>query len=116
MVTKFDDANLFVYRGDREVYKFTVTEGGVAKDLTGATITCQGREDFDSATTLFDFSIIDGVDGSNFSTGLVVVVLPSVTTEILPDESRYDIQVVIGGEKFTIAKGKLLVTRDVTRP
>lgn len=116
MVTKFDDANLNIYRGDREVFQFSVTEGGSPKDLTGATVVCQGREDFDDATTLFDITITDGVDGNDFPTGQIVLVLPATLTEVLPAKSRYDIQVSVGTEKFTIAKGKLLVTKDVTRP
>lgn len=116
MATKFDDSNLKVYRGDREPYKFTVTENGAPKDLSGHTITAQAREDFDSATTLFDITITDSVDGNDHVNGIVVLIISSAITTLLPEKSRYDIQAVLGTEKFTIAKGQLLLTKDVTRP
>ena len=116
MANKFVDTNLNVYRGDRESYKFTVTSGGTPLDLSGHTITAQGRDDEDSVTTNFSFTITDSVDGNDHANGIVVLVLPTTVTENLPEKSRYDIQAVLGVDKFTIVKGRLVLTKDVTRP
>ena len=121
MATKFDDSNLKVYREDNEAYKFTVTRDGNPVDLSDATnpgivIKSQGRDDFDSPTTLFDITITDGVDGNDHANGIVVLVLPTTVTLVLPEKSRYDLQFTIGTKITTIAKGQLLLTKDVTRP
>ena len=116
MATKFVNTDLKVYRGDREVYRFTVTENnGQTKDLSGHTIRAQGRDGIESVSTNFDFTLVDLADGNDFANGIVVLVLPPSVTSQLAESTRYDIEAVFGDEKFTLVRGRLLLTLDVTR-
>ena len=113
--TKFESTDLNCYRGDRELYTFTVTSGGSAYNLAGYTIVATGRASEDDSTSLFSITIADATNGSSFATGVVVLVIPAATTAALPNELMYDIQATSGSIVTTIAKGKIKVTKDVSR-
>lgn len=113
--TKFESTDLNCYRGDTETYTFNVTSGGSAYNLSGYTIVATGRAAEDDSSTLFSITITDGAIGSSFSTGVVVFRIPATTSATLPNQLLYDIQATSGSIVTTIAKGKIKVTKDVSR-
>lgn len=114
--TKFQPTDLNCYRGDTETYTFNVTSGGSAYNLSGYTIVMSGRAMEDETTELFNIAVSDGAIGSDFANGIVVARIPAATTATLPAQLVYDLQATSGAIITTLAKGKLNVTKDVTRP
>lgn len=113
--TKFEQTDLNCYRGDTETYTFNVTSGGSAYTLSGYTIVATGRASEDETSTLFSITITDGQIGSSFSSGVVVFRIPATTSATLPAVVVYDIQATSGSTVTTIAKGRIKVTKDVSR-
>ncbi len=111
-----EDINIQIYRGDTKDIRFMVkNSAGIAYDLTGFTIRSQARLSADSEETLFDITVEDGYNGSDFSTGIVVLRIPADDTADLPPSCVYDIQAESSSMTFTIAKGRLVLRKDVTR-
>lgn len=113
--TKFQDMALDAYRGDNETYTFTITDAdGDAVDLSTYTVKAQGRRTPDETLAAFDITIAN-TSPSNFALGIVVLVLPAATTALMDGTYYYDIEASKTGDKVTLARGLLTVTRDVTR-
>ena len=51
---------LVMYRGDDRDYEFTITEEGVAFDLTDYTVVFTAREDIDDEDAVFTLTTADG--------------------------------------------------------
>jgi len=112
--TKFQQTDLQLYRGDTETYTFNVTSGGSAYNLSGSTIVATGRATEDATAKLFEITVTDGQIGSNFTNGVVVLRIPAATTALLPSKLVYDLQATNGGIVTTLAKGEIIVTKDVS--
>lgn len=116
--TKFEGHDLQVYRGDNEVYTFTVyqsTTSSTVIDLVGYTVTCFIRETPQSPVTLAEISISDG-GGSDFTNGVIQLTIPKATTRTLPRKCYYDIQAESGAlTSKTVIRGEITVFQDVTR-
>ena len=113
--TKFENIDLSCYRGDSETYTYTITTAaGVAVNLSTYTISAKIRRDPDAVTVDATISIAD-TSPSSFSTGIVCLMLPAVTTAALSGTYWYDIEATKIGSTITLARGKLVVTPDVTR-
>lgn len=114
---KYDNININCIRGDTETKTFTVTQAGTstAFSLSGYTVTAKIKSHPDNSETLASITVTDGVSGSNFSGGIVVLIIPATTTAILPDLTYYDVQAVNGSTVYTIGKGKITLHGDVNR-
>lgn len=124
MATKFSNTQLNYMRGDTEAYTFyffTDEDLSTVYNLTGFTIKAQARRHPDDGEAFFDTSttsgmaIADGSNGSSYSAGKVVLLITAAITAILPEECYYDIQATSGSTVKTLAAGKLLQKKDVTR-
>lgn len=123
-----------MYRGDDRDFPFTITKGGVAYDLTTASVvfTAKLKADLDDADAEAAFSLtsdeaditIDADQEEN--TGNIIVHVPATATVDLTDGTTYlcDVEVTDGGLVFTWPEAledqsaliRLKVRLDVTTP
>ncbi len=109
--------NITIYRGDNFSYPITLqTTGGVAINLTGATITSQIKNTPDDVTALISFTVAN----TALSSGQFTLSLTSTNTASLSFSNGatgvYDVQVVdSGGNTTTYLAGTVTLTKDVTR-
>lgn len=108
------NANLDVYRGDTQRWQFklwTDTASTVATDLTGVTVSATVRD--------------KALGGSYETAPSCIVTLPNIIDMTLTsDQSRnlpavgvWDLQVTFpSGDIFTVMRGAVIVTQDVTYP
>lgn len=115
MTTKYDLIDWQIYRGDTESRLLSVTQNSAAYNFTGYSITCQARLTEDSATPLFEVACTDLENGSSYGAGVVAVVFPPAVTKNLATNAVADVRAVLSNIEITIAKFRLLVTKDVTR-
>lgn len=121
MTTQFQETNLNQFRGDRALHTFTLTSGGSAYNLTGYTITAQARYRPDAQDKIFDsavtsgMAIADATNGSVYSTGTIVLLIPAAVTQGMPDECFYNLQAVSGSVVVTLASGKIFTIGDAAR-
>jgi len=113
MTTQYQLTNIKIKRGDSKPYQFNIEDSsGDAVDLSGLTITCQGREKYDNSAELWDLTLTDGVNGNDFDAGILVLKLPSATTTVLPEEGFFDIE---ASNEITYVTGYFKLLKDVTR-
>jgi hypothetical protein len=100
-------------RGDDWSIAGTITAGGAAVNLTGATITSQIRSSANSATIVETFT----ATVNNAAAGTLTLSLTDAETALIEAGNYvYDIQVVISSVTTTYGAGsKLVVLADVTR-
>lgn len=121
MTTNFQETNLSQYAGDRALHTFTLTSGGAAYNLTGYTITAQARMLPDDGDKVFDtastsgMAIADATNGSVFSTGTVVLLIPAAVTIRMPERCFYQLQAVSGSIVVTLAHGLIFTYGEITR-
>lgn len=115
MTTKFDVIDWPIYRGDTETRLLSITQNSAPYNLTGYSITCQARLTEDSASALFQVPCTDLQNGSSYGAGVVAVVLPAAATKNLANNAVADVRAVLSTVETTLAKFRLLVTKDVTR-
>jgi len=121
MTTNFQETNLSQYAGDRALHTFTLTSGGSAYNLTGYTITAQARLSINDGDKIFDtavtsgMAIADGSNGSVFSTGTIVLLIPAAVTIKMPEECRYQLQAVSGSIVVTLAHGIIFTYSEIVR-
>lgn len=110
-----------LHAGDDYDYTFTVTRGGAALDLTGATIWLTVKEravESDAQAKLqlstaqaTEISVTDPATG-----GVFVVHFQATATKDLEGLWLYDIQVKLASEKIlTVATGKIEFLPNITR-
>ena len=115
MTDKFDCLDLDIRQGNTETFTFTVTQGGVAVNLTGATITAQCRRQQDEAEKIFDITITDAQYGSVFSTGTVALRIPATSTERIETGNVYEVKSTLSGVVTTLVYGKFNAYKAVNR-
>lgn len=115
MTDKFDTLELDVRQGNTETYTFTITQAGVAVNLTGATITAQCRRAQDENDKIFDITITDAQYGSVFSTGTVALRVPSASTERINNGDVYEVKSTLSGVVTTLVYGKFNAYKAVNR-
>lgn len=123
MTTNFQEANLSQYAGDRAVHTLSIlTSSGAAYNLTGYTLTAQARMVPDDGDKVFDtastsgMAIADATNGSVFSTGTVVLVIPAAITIRMPERCYYQLQGVASGSiVVTLAHGLIFTYGEITR-
>lgn len=113
MSTKFDLIDIKALRGDTETYTYSVTNGGVAYNLSGYTIVATFRRSWETEV-ITTISFTDGAGGNVYSTGTIVMTIPATTSKILPEVCVYDIQATNAGTTLTIARGQLRVFPECT--
>jgi hypothetical protein len=100
-------------RGDDWSIPGTLTSGGVAVDLTGATVTAQLRSRVEKSTVAatFTVTVTDAAAGE-----LTLSLADTVTDDLAPGRYVYDVQVVLAGSTQTYGNvSTLIVAGDVTR-
>lgn len=103
-------------RGDDWTITGTISAGGAAVNLTGATVTSQLRRSVESATAVatFTVTVTDAVAGE-----VSLALADTVTEDIAPGRYVFDVQVVLSGVTTTYANDgtpwRLDVVGDVTR-
>ena len=119
-----------MYRGDDKTFPFTLTQGGLPVDLTGAAIVFSARAALDDETPTLTLSEADGditilPDQATTGKGKITVTVPAADSVDL-DTVTYlaDIQVTLGGAVWTWPEPvygestliRLRIKGDVTRP
>ena len=103
------DTNLAMIRGD--TYAFGVEIEGLDQDLDTAYFSCKKRAGDENY--VFQKTLDDGI--SKVETGTYRVrVAPADTKDIEPGAYRYDLQIGVNGDIYTVLKGELNVTEDIT--
>jgi len=99
--------NLDAYRGDTWSQAFRFSSGGVAEDLSAATVASKARARVGAPSAEYDLpvTVTDAADGQ------VAIGLPA---ESIPaGDYDYDVEVA-NGKVTTWVRGRLRVHRDVT--
>ena len=112
--------DLMLRRGDTHVRPIIVAVGGVPKNLTGATLWFTARRSVvDPEAVLSKSSLDGGIDIVDPGRGRAQLILAPADTANLDGEDLrlvYDIQLEDGyGVRWTVATGRILIERDVTR-
>lgn len=104
------DTNLTMIRGD--TLAFAVEIEGLNQDLETAYFSC--KADPSDASYKFQKTLQNGI--SKVETGKYRVrVAPADTKNIEVGTYRYDLEIGVNGDIFTILKGKLKIVEDITR-
>lgn len=99
--------NLNMVRGD--TLAFAARFNGLTQDLTSAHFTIRTT----SGTQVAQKSIGSGI--TKVATGLYKVrVAPADTANVTPGEYKYDFEVGLGTDIFTLLIGRLMIDEDVT--
>lgn len=114
--------DLTMYRGDTPTWELAVTNAaGAPYNLTGCTIRMMAKRaitDADSAAVL-DLSTAGGeITITDAAGGRAEIVPPAADTAglIADVNALYDVQITTGTSRVhTVASGRLLIRRDVTR-
>lgn len=107
-------------RGDNRTLKLTITSGGVAVNLTGASLSFTARMDYPNAVVITKTSADAAqLAITNAAGGLAEVYLKPADTSSLPHATVYlvyDVQLTQSdGTVTTVVRGKITVNPDVTR-
>lgn len=115
---KFDNTDLEAFRGDTEIYSFSVTANGAALNLLGYSIVSQIRDFPGSSEVLFNSysssNIVDSSNGNNFTQGIVLLSIPAANTATLPEVAYYDMQGTLGSIVKTLAAGRIISKEQIT--
>lgn len=104
------DTNLDMIRGD--TLAFAVEIEGLDQDLESARFSCKNA--FGDAEYIFQKTLENGI--SKIETGKYRVrVAPEDTENITPKSYRYDLEIGVNGDKYTVLRGSLKVVEDITR-
>ena len=119
-------ADFTMYRGETKTWEITVTDGGVALDITGANIRFVVRDGYPASTVVLDtdaliskstaalggITITDGPAGE-FELELV----KADTTSLTPGAYYYGIETILAGETepIVIQQGEFEILPDVVR-
>lgn len=106
-----------LHAGDDYDYTFTITEGGVAKDLSSASVWFTIKEDAIDTDAEAKLSLTggSGIDMTNAATGILVVQFASGSTANLEGSWVYDLQIKLTGKVITVAWGKIEFLPNITR-
>lgn len=104
------DTNLAMIRGD--TFAFGVEIEGLDQDLETAYFSC--KKSANDTEYIFQKTITDGI--SKVETGKYRVrVAPTDTKDIKAGSYRYDLQIGVNGDIFTVLKGEIAIMEDITR-
>jgi hypothetical protein len=106
--------NITLYRGDDFSYPVTIQVGGVALNLTGATILSQIKVTTEDATPAVSFTVGSIVAASGQFTLSLTGTQTAALTALLSG-GVYDVQITLGGVNTTYLAGSVTLTKDVTR-
>ncbi len=104
------DTNLAMIRGD--TYAFGVEIEGLDQDLETAFFSC--KKSANDTGYIFQKTITDGISKVNTGTYRVRIA-PEDTKDIEAGSYRYDLQIGVNGDVYTVLKGELMITEDITR-
>jgi hypothetical protein len=111
--TRPGSVDLCVYRGDSGRVRVRVTNAaGTPIDVSAATWDCDFRATHDAATVLCSPTVEPVVGTPN----AVDIVLSATDSAALNDDCVWDLQMTLNAQVTTVLAGKVLVTKDVSRP
>jgi hypothetical protein len=110
-LTQPTEQDLCIYRGDTGRLKLTVSSGGAPLNVSTATWDADIRATEDDATVLASFTVTP-VGGDTAS---VYIDLPAAASAQLDGDALYDVQMTLAGTVQTLLRGKITVTKDVSR-
>jgi hypothetical protein len=105
-------------RGDTTIYRFTCVDAdGAAVDLTNATAALDVRRYVDAPDTVISKSTDDGLTiVTPASGGLIDLELePADTADVSPGRYRWDLELTLGDQVYTVDAGAFTLVADVTR-
>lgn len=113
---------LTMYRGDTPQWALAVTDAaGAPFDLTGYDLYFTAKRLItDADPGVFQLAVGAGITVTNAAGGLATIQPRRADTSALTDDARlfYDVQLSQAGapdQTFTVDRGELVITRDVTR-
>jgi hypothetical protein len=112
---KYERHQLSVYRGDTEVLAISVTMNDQPFDLSTFEIRAQIRERADSIELIHDLPINNADNGSSFSNGHIIWLIPPEITANLPIKCLFDIRAYRDGSVNTVCSGLFERVDDITR-
>lgn len=111
-LTQPTEQDLCIYRGDSGRLKLTVSSGGAPLNVSTATWDADIRLTEDDAAALASFTVTP-VGGDTASVYIDLSAVASAALNV--DEAVYDVQMTLGGTVQTLLRGKITVTKDVSR-
>lgn len=108
-------------RGDAIKFSVTITQGGVALDVSAYSIWCTGKVNLDDldAAAVFQVTKAGGqITVTGAGNNVANVTIPGSATSSLTDDINlfYDVQIKSpGGDINTVADGRMQIRKDVTR-
>ena len=105
-------------KGDTMAFNFQI-QGLAGYTLTGITFTCKENPNDETAYFTRTLDAGNGIsqvayDSSADTTTFCCRVAPENTEELDPARYYYDLELAVGGDVFTLMKGRLTLERDVT--
>jgi hypothetical protein len=94
---------------------FTITEAGVALNLTGYTSAMQVRSAADSTATLVSLTSGSGITLGGTAGTIVVAITASQSSAIPAGSYAYDLELTSGGTVTRLLQGAFNVVGNVTR-
>jgi hypothetical protein len=110
-LTQPTEQDLCIYRGDTGRLKLTVSSGGAPLNVSTATWDADIRATEDDTTVLASFTVTP-VGGDTAS---VYIDLSAGASAQLDGDALYDVQMTLAGTVQTLLRGKITVTKDVSR-
>ena len=111
--TKPGVVDLCVYRGDSGRVRVRVTDADAQPvDVSTATWDCDFRSTEDAATVLCSPDV-EPVAGTPNAVDVVLSAADSATLDV---DCVWDLEMTLNGQVTTILAGRVLVTKDVSRP
>ena len=113
-------SNFAITRGDTVEFSASITLGGVALNITGASLWFTAKKQFIDADedAVFQKTIGDGITVTNAASGLITIAIDPEDTEELSNvktQLQYDLQMKDSEDKvYTVASGTLVVNPGVT--
>ena len=102
--------DIYIYRGDSGRFRVAVTDAaGNPLDISAATWDCDVRSTADAV------DVIVTLDVNPIDVNTVEVVIDSLTSALLIDQSVWDLEMTLTGEVTTLMAGTVHVHKDVSR-
>jgi hypothetical protein len=87
--------DIYLYQGDDKSFRFTLTSGGVAYNLAGATtVKLHVKQYITDSSILFSESATDGVNGNVWASGVIVITISDTNSLKLTGDGVYDLEII----------------------
>lgn len=107
--------NLSVNKYARYYREYQITDNGVPRNITGATIKMQFRKKLSDTVAAFNFAVGTGITVTNAALGKFAMDITSVQTATMDSNYRYDLTIDQGSGIDRLMEGEVLIIDGSTR-